>query len=401
MMISRRGLLGTAAAISFLPRTRAETAAIKIGMMNSKGQSPDDEAVYARQAVAEFTAGKDLNVEILVADHENKPDVGLAIARKWFDEDGVDAILNVPITSVALPVAALCREKNKVALIGGAGSSELTGKQCSPNTVHWTYDTYMLGKGIGDAVTKAGGQSWFFILPDYIFGHQLFDETSRFVVAAGGKVLGSAAFPFPDSPKDFSGLLQQAQQSGATVLGLCFTGGELENTIRQARAMGLHRTMRIATVIMYAPNVLNLGLESAQGLLLTETFYWDLNDRTHAFTDRIRPRIASHIPYSGRAGHYAATLHYLKAVADMGVASAKADGAAVVARMKAMPTDDDCFGQGRIREDGRKLHPAYLFQVKTPAESTGAWDLLKLIATTPAEEAFRPLSEGGCPLVKS
>jgi branched-chain amino acid transport system substrate-binding protein len=401
MTISRRGLLGTAAAVSFLPRARAAAAIIKIGMMNDKVQSPEVEVLYPGQAVAEFTAGKDLKVEILTASHENKPDVGLAIARKWFDEDGVDAILNVPVTSVALPVAALCREKNKVALIGGAGSTDLTGKQCSPNTVHWTYDTYMLGKVIGDAITKAGGQSWFFILPDFVFFHQLFDETSRFVAAAGGKVLGSAAFPFSDPPKDFSGLLQQAQQSGATVLGLCFAGAPLENTIRQAQAMGLHRTMRVATVIMYAPNVLNLGLESAQGLLLTETFYWDLNDRTRAFTDRIRPRIASHIPYSGQAGNYAATLHYLKAVADLGGVAAKADGAAVVARMKTMPTDDDCFGQGRIREDGRKLHPAYLFQVKTPAESTGARDLFKLVATTPADQAFRPLSEGGCPFVKA
>jgi branched-chain amino acid transport system substrate-binding protein len=401
MMISRRGLLGAAAAISFLPPARAEAAIIKIGMMNAKGQSPEVEGVYPRQAVAEFTANKDLKIEILVADHENKPDVGVAIARKWFDEDGVDAILNIPITSVTLPVAALCREKNKVALISGGGSSDLTGKQCSPNTVHWTYDTYMLSKVIGDAITKAGGQSWFFILPDFIFGRQLFEETSRFVVAAGGKVLGNAIFPFPDTPKDFSGMLQQAQQSGATVLGLCSGGSDLENTIRQAQAMGLYRTMRIAAVTILAPNVLNLGLESAQSSLLTEAFYWDLNDRTRAFTDRIRPRIASHIPYHGQAGNYAATLHYLKAVADLGGAAAKADGAAVVARMKAMPTDDDCFGPGRIREDGRTLHPAYLFRVKTPAESTGAWDLFTLVATTPAEQAFRPLSEGGCPLVKN
>lgn len=292
---------------------------------------------------------------------------------------------------MALPVAALCREKNKVALFSDAGSSDLTGKQCSPNTVQWTYDTYMLAKVIGDAVTKAGGQSWFFILPDYTFGHQLFDETSRFVVAAGGKVLGSAAFPFPDPPNDFSGLLQQAQQSGATVLGLCSTGADLQNAIKQAQAMDLHRTMRIATLLMFAGVVRNLGLESGQSLLLTETFYWSLNDRTRAFADRVRPRLsdirknlslgtdvhAGHdpgdaldIPDSGAAGNYAATLHYLKAVADMGIAAAKTDGTAVVARMKAMPTDDDCFGRGRIREDGRKLHPAYLFQVKTPAEST-------------------------------
>jgi branched-chain amino acid transport system substrate-binding protein len=362
-----------------------------------------------------------LKVEILAANHENKPDVGLAIARKWFDEDGVDAILNVPVSSVALPVAALCREKNKVALFSGAASSDLTGKQCSPNTVQWTYDTYMLAKVIGDAVTKAGGQSWFFILPDYVLGHELFEETSHFVMAAGGKVLGSAAFPFPDAPKDFSGLLQQAQQSGAAVLGLCSTGGDLNNAIRQVRAMGLHRTMRLAALLMSAATVRTLGLETGQGLLLTETFYWDLNDRTRAFANRIRPRLsdirknphgaeihtghepenASDIPDSVAAGNYAATLHYLKAVADLGVAAATADGAAVVAGMKAMPTNDDCFGRGRIREDGRTLHPAYLFQVKTPAESTSPWDLYKVVATTPGDQAFRPLSEGGCPFVKA
>jgi branched-chain amino acid transport system substrate-binding protein len=241
-------------------------------------------------------------------------------------------------------------------------------------------------------------------------------------MAAGSQVLDSATFPFPDAPKDFSGLLQQARQSGATVLGLCGSGADTNNAIKQARAMGLQRTMRLATLLMIAANVRYLGLEASQGLLLTETFYWDLNDRTRAFADRIRPRLSEiwknlsfgtevhtghdpgatyDIPDSVAAGNYAATLHYLKAVADLGVAVAKADGAAVVARMKAMPTDDDCFGRGRIREDGRKLHPAYLFQVKTPAESTSNWDVYKVVATTPAEQAFRPLSEGGCPLVKS
>jgi branched-chain amino acid transport system substrate-binding protein len=389
-------------------------------MLNTYGQQVL--RIYPSQAVAEFTAGKNLKVEILAANHENKPDVGLTIARKWFDEDGVDAILDVPVSSVSLPVAALCREKNRVALFSGAASSDLTGKRCSPNTVHWTYDAYMLAKVIGDAITKSGGQSWFFILPDYVLGHQLFEETSRFVMAAGGQVLGSATFSFADPPKDFSGLLQQAQQSGATVLGLCSSGADTNNAIKQAQAMGLQRTMRLATLLINAANVRDLGLEAGQGLLLTETFYWDLNDRTRAFADRIRPRLSEirkelspgtevhtghdpgssyDIPSSGPAGSYAATLHYLKAVADLGVTAAKADGAAVVARMKAMPTDDDCFGRGRIREDGRKLHPAYLFQVKTPAESTSAWDIYKVVATTPAEQAFRPLSEDGCPLVKS
>ena len=254
------------------------------------GQTEDpDQHIYVNQAVAEFTAGKDLTVAVLQANHQNKPEVGVAIARKWFDEDGVDAILNVPISSVALAVSAICRERNKVALFSGAGSSDLTGKQCSPNTVQWTFDSYMLANVIGGAITKAGGQSWFFILPDFSFGHLLVRKSSRFVEAAGGKVLGSAAFPFPDTPTDFSAQLQQAQQSGATVLGLCSFGSDLRNTIKQARSMGLNRTMRFAAFVMFASSAPILGLESAQGLLLTETFYWDLNSRTRAFTDRIRP----------------------------------------------------------------------------------------------------------------
>ena len=399
--MSRRGLLGTAAAVSLLPHARAEAPTIKIGHMNDGRTEDPDQHIYVNQAVAEFTAGKHLTVAVLQANHQNKPEVGVAIARKWFDEDGVDAVVNVPISSVALAVSAICREKNKVALFSGAGSSDLTGNQCSPNTVQWTFDSYMLANVIGGAITKAGGQSWFFILPDYSFGHLLVSESSRFVEAAGGKILGSAAFPFPDTPTDFSAQLQQAQQSGATVLGLCSFGSDLRNTIKQARSMGLDRMMRFAAFVVFASNAPILGLESAQGLLLTETFYWDLNSRTRAFAERIRPKKPVYIPASIDAGNYAATLHYLKAIADMGVASAKADGAAAVARMKAMPTDDDCFGQGRIREDGRKLHPTYLFQVKAPAESTDAWDVLKLVTTTPADHAFRPLGEGGCPLVKS
>jgi branched-chain amino acid transport system substrate-binding protein len=337
---------------------------------------------------------------VRVADHQNKPDIGAGIARQWFDQDGVDAIIDVPTSSVALAVNSVCREKNKVLLNNGAATTDLTGAQCSPNTVHWTYDTYMLAHSTGGAMVKAGGDTWYFITADYVFGQQLQRDTTRFVQEAGGKVLGSRAYPFPDTT-DFSSLLVQAQASGAKVLGLCNSGGDTINCIKQASEFGLMQKMRVAAMLMYNSNVHAIGLDTAQGLLLTESYYWDLNDRTRAFNERIRPKTPNQWPNMVQAGCYASTLHYLKAVADMGVAAAKADGKAAVERMKAMPTDDDCFGPGQIRADGRKIQPVYLFQAKSPAESKGTWDCLKLVATTPADQAYRPLAEGGCALVKS
>lgn len=404
MTLTRRALLGTAAAASAFPlRAGAAEPVLRIGVMNDQsGPYRDDTGLTGvacvRQAVQEFTAGRQMAVEVLAADHQNKPDLGAAIARQWFDRDGVDVIVDVPTSSVALAVNTVCREKNKVMLNSGAATTDLTGAQCSPNTVHWTYDTYMLAKSTGGAMVKAGGDSWFFITADYVFGKQLQRDTSRFVTEAGGKVLGSAVYPFPGTT-DFSSFLLQAQASGAKVLGLANSGADTLNCIKQAHEFGLMKQMRVAAMLMYNSNVHALGLETAQGLLLTESFYWNLNDRTRAFMERIRPKVPNQWPNMVQAGDYAATLHYLKAAADMGVAAAKADGRAVVARMKAMPTDDDCFGQGSIRADGRKLHPSYLFQAKTPAESTGPWDGLKLVATTPADQAFRPLKDGGCPLV--
>jgi branched-chain amino acid transport system substrate-binding protein len=256
----------------------------------------------------------------------------------------------------------------------------------------------MLAKSTGGAMVKAGGDSWYFITANYVFGQQLQRDTSAFITAAGGKVLGSSVYPFPETT-DFSSMLLLAQASGAKVLGLCNSGGDTINCIKQAHEFGLTNTMKIAAMLMYNSNVHALGLETAQGLRLTESFYWDLNPRTRAFMERIKPKTPNQWPNMVQAGDYAATLHYLKTVADMGVVEAKKSGAATVARMKAMPTDDDCFGQGHIREDGRKIHPSYLFEAKSPAESSGPWDGLKLIATTPADEAFRPLSQGGCSLV--
>jgi branched-chain amino acid transport system substrate-binding protein len=403
--LSRRAFAGAATAASLLPRLgRAQGQTIRLGVMNDQsGPYRDDggptSAICVRQAVQEF-GDKGFKVEVLIADHQNKPDVGAGIARQWFDQDGVDAVVDVPTSSVALAVNSVCREKNKVMLNSGAATTDLTGAQCSPNTVHWTYDTYMLAKSTGGAMVKAGGDSWYFLTADYVFGHQLQRDTTRFIDAAGGKVLGAGIYPFP-ATTDFSNLLVQAQASGAKVLGLCNSGADTVNCIKQAQEFGLTRTMKVAAMLMYNSNVHALGLETSQGLLLTESYYWDLNDRTRAFNERVRPKTPNQWPNMVQAGCYAATLHYLKAVADLGVAAAKASGRDAVARMKALPTDDDCFGAGTIREDGRKIHPSYLFQAKTPAESHGPWDGLKLIATTPASEAFRPMGEGGCALLKS
>ena len=337
---------------------------ICIGVLNDQsGPYRDDggptSAVCVRQAVQEFgdrAGAGGFDVEVLVADHQNKPDVGAGIARQWFDRDRVDAVVDVPTSSVALAVNTVCRERNKVMLNSGAATTDLTGAQCSPNTVHWTYDTYMLARSTGGAMTRAGGDSWFFIAADYVFGQQLQRDTARFVTEAGGKVLGAVFYPFP-ATTDFSGLLVQAQASGAKVLGLCNSGADTLNCIKQAHEFGLTKTMKIAAMLMYNSNLHAVGLEQAQGLLLTESFYWDLNDRTRAWMERVRPKTPNQWPNMVQTGDYAATLHYLKAVADGRAAAAKSDGAGVVARMKAMPTDDDCFGVGRIREDGRHVCP--------------------------------------------
>ena len=404
MRLTRRALVGAGLSTAAMSRlVRAQSAPLRIGVLNDQsGPYRDDGGptgvICVRQAVQELAASKNLNVEVLVADHQNKPDIGVSIVRQWFDQGGVDAVVDVPTSSVALAVNSVCREKNKVMLNSGAATADLTGVQCSPNTVHWTYDTYMLAKSTGGAMVKAGGDTWYFITADYVFGQQLQRDTTAFVTADGGKVLGSRQYPFPDTT-DFSSLLVQAQSSGAKVLGLCNSGGDTINCIKQAHEFGLNKTMKIAAMLMYNSNVHALGLETAQGLRMTESFYWDLNPRTRAFMERIKPKTPNQWPNMVQAGDYAATLHYLKTVADMGVAEAKKSGAATVARMKAMPTDDDCFGSGSIRADGRTLHPSYLFEAKSPAESSGPWDGLKLIATTPADEAWRPLDKGGCPLV--
>ncbi len=401
--LARRTLLAAGATAALLPRARAQGAGIKIGVLNDMSGPYRDtggplSVACAKQAVRE--AGTGVAVEVINADHGNKPDLGASIARRWFDEEGVDMILDVPTSSVALAVNSVAREKNKVYLNSGAGTTDLTGTQCSPNTVQWTYDVYMLARSTGGAMVKAGGDSWFFLTADYVFGQQLAREGSQFVKQAGGRVLGEVRYPFPGTT-DFSSFLLQAASSGAKVLGLANAGADTVNCVKQAAEFGLSPKMKLAALLMFISDVHGLGLAAAQGLVLTETFYWDLNQRTRAFAKRMAETVPGVRPDMDQAGCYAATLHYLKAVAAMGVAAAKADGRATVARMKAMPTDDDAFGHGRIREDGRGLFPAYLFQVKSPSESHGPWDYYTLLATTPADQAFRPLAEGGCPLVRS
>jgi branched-chain amino acid transport system substrate-binding protein len=402
--LGRRTLLAGTAAATMAPRARAQGATIKIGVLNDMSGPYRDTGgplsiACTRQAAKEF-AGKGFTIEVVNADHQNKPDLGASIARRWIDEEGVDMIVDVPTSSVALAVNSVVREKNKVYLNSGAGTIDLTGAQCSPNTVHWTYDVYMLAKSTGGAMVKSGGDSWFFVTADYVFGQQLASEAMIFIKAAGGKVLGETRYPFP-ATSDFSSFLLQAQSSGAKVLGLANAGADTINCIKQATEFGLPPKMKLAALLMFISDVHGLGLQTAQGLILTESFYWNLNDRTRAFSDRMKAVFPDARPDMDQAGCYAATLHYLKAVAAMGVPAAKADGRAVVDKMKAMPCDDDAFGHGSIRVDGRALFPSYLFQVKSPSESKGPWDYYNLLATTPGEEAYRPLSEGGCPLVHS
>ena len=413
MTLSRRAALSGAGLALTVPaltlplsrRARAQGAAVKIGVLNDQSGPYSNtggvtSVLAAKQAVEEFAQSQGLTVEVIAADHQNKPDLAVSIARQWFDRDGVDMLLDVPTSSVALALQSVVREKNKVYLNSGATSSALTGEQCSPNFVHWTYDTFMLAKSTGGAMVKAGGDSWYFMTADYAFGKQLQADTTALVKAAGGSVKGSSLYPFPGTTA-FSSFLVQAQSSGAKVIGLANAGGDTVNSIKQINEFGINKSMKVAALLMFITDVHALGLDVAGGLNLTESFYWDLNDRTRAFTNRFKPKSPNNWPNMAHAGCYSATLHYLKAVHDMGAAEAKKDGVATVSRMKAMPVEDDCFGKTKIREDGRNLTPAYLFEVKKPAESKGPWDYYKQIAHTPGEEAYRPLADGHCPLVKA
>ena len=377
MTTTRRNLLATAMAAAAVPlaagASRAQARqAIRIGVLNDQSGPFRDiggpgSVAATRQAVSEF-GDHGFAVDVIFADHQNKPDVGASIARQWCDTGDVDMLLDLPNSSVALSVNAVARDKNKVLVTSAAATTDLTGAQCSPNTVQWTFDTYMLSKAEGTAIVKDGGDTWYILYADYVFGQQLARDTARFVVEAGGKYSGSAPYPFPGTA-DFSSFLLQAQSSGAKVLGFANAGADLINCIKQAREFGLNSSMRITALEMFIPDVHGLGLNEAQGIVLCSPFYWDLNERTRAFTQRLlRDQKPAQYPSMDHAGCYAGTLHYLKAVAAMGVEKAKSDGKAVVAQMKAMPCDDDAYGSATIREDGRYMCPAYLFQVKSPAE---------------------------------
>jgi branched-chain amino acid transport system substrate-binding protein len=404
MSLTRRAMLGTAAAagttLPLIGRARAAES-IKIGVLNDmsgpyRDLSGPTSVALVKMAVAELGA-LGFDVEVISADHQNKADVGASIARQWCDRDGVDLILDVPNSSVALAVAGVSKQKNKAFIDVGGGSSDLTGKDCSPTLIHWAYDTYMLAKSTGSALVKTGGATWFFITADYAFGQALQKDTTRFVTEAGGKVLGSVAYPFPGTT-DFSSFLLQAQASEAKVLGLANAGADTVNCIKQGREFGLQMTS--AALLMFITDVHALGLAAAQGLNLTESFYWNLNDRSRAFTQRALKAAPGRYPTMVQAGCYSGALHFLKAVKAMGVAEAKKSGTAIIEQMKKMPVEDDAY-QGSIREDGRGMFNAYLFEVKKPAESKGPWDYYNLKATTQANDAFRPLKDGGCDFIKS
>jgi len=400
----KRNLLALAIAGTFAAgaaHAQISDNVIKIGVLSDMSSLYTDLAgagsvVAAKMAVEDSGIEKrGIKVEIVSADHQNKADVGSAIARQWYDTDKVDVIVDVPNSGVALAVSQITKDKGKVFLAVGPGSSDLTGKSCSPNTVHWAYDTWMLANGTGTAITKQGGDTWFFITADYAFGQALERDTTAAIQKAGGKVLGGVRAPINN--QDFSSFLLQAQASKAKVIGLANAGGDTTNSIKQAAEFGIVKGgQSLAGLLVFLTDIHALGLNTAQGLIFTETFYWDMNDQTRAFSNRFAPKDKGIHPTMVHAGVYASVLHYLKAVE----ALKSDDGTKVVAKMKEMPTDDPLFGKGTIRVDGRKIHPAYLVEVKKPAESKGAWDYYKIRATIPADQAFRPLADGGCPLVK-
>jgi branched-chain amino acid transport system substrate-binding protein len=399
--LTRRMILATALLWGGAAHAQYTDNTIKIGVLTDLSGlyadlSGPGAVTAAKLAVEDFgAAAKGLKVEIVAGDHQNKADVAASIANAWFDVDKVDAVVELVNTGVALAVSEVGKVKNKVVLVSGAASSDLTGPKCNANTLHWTYDTWSLANGTGKSVVKTGGDTWFFLTADYAFGTALERDTTAVVEANGGKVLGHVRAPI--NTNDFSSFLLQAQASRAKVIGLANAGGDTINSIKQAAEFGIVRGgQSLAGLLVFASDIAALGLPTAQGLVLTETWYWDLNDNARAWTKRWQAERPGKFPTMIHAGVYSSVLHYLKAVAAL---KADGDGRAVIAKMKELPTDDTLFGQGIVRADGRKLHDAYLFEVKKPAESKYPGDFYKTRATIPAAEAFRPLKEGGCPLV--
>jgi branched-chain amino acid transport system substrate-binding protein len=399
MTLSRRGVLATAAALSAVPlvRPRAQgKPAIKVGVLTDLSGTYRDNTgptsvAAATLALEEMRSHLGFDVDMISADHQNKPDIAATIARQWFDQ-GVDAVIDVPTSSVALAVAQVAKEKDKMMLNASATVAALTDQQCSPNTIVWSFDTYENAQSTGGTLVKQGNRSWYFITANYAFGQSLEELTAAVVKKGGGEVKGALRYPFPDTT-DFSSFLAQAQASGAKVLGLANAGLDTQNCIKQANEFGLNKSMKIAPLLLFLQDAHSLGLEICGGLTVTETFYWDLNDRTRAFTKRLLTKSPKNYPNQAHASAYGITLHYLKTVQQMGAAEAKKSGRATIAKMKSIPTDDDAFGAGRIRADGRGEFPAYLFEVKTPKESKGDWDLYKLVSKVPTEEVLHPLND--------
>ncbi|HEX2942792.1 MAG TPA: ABC transporter substrate-binding protein [Rhodopila sp.] len=400
-------VMSGAAAAAPLARARAADQTIRIGVLTDltgpNSNSTGEGSIAATRMAAEdfMRVHSNIKVEVLYADYQSKPDVAQSIARDWFDRQGVDFISNVNNSSAALAIATLVRDKNKAAVFTTPASSDLTGKACGPNHVMWTYDTYALGSCTGKALVATGGNTWFFIEADYTFGKLLASDTARAVTSVGGKVVGQVLHPFPDTT-DFSTFLLQAQASGAKVIGLANSGENTVNCVKQAAEFGIgRRGQKLAALLLTIPDIHGIGLATAQGLLLTEAWYWDMNDKSRAFAKRYAPRMGGKMPNMLQAGDYSAISHTLKAFVALGVAQAKASGKALIAQMKAMPVEDDIFGKCMIRADGRLMNPMHLFQVKSPEESHYPWDYYKLVRTLSAEEAFRPLDQGGCPMVKA
>jgi branched-chain amino acid transport system substrate-binding protein len=396
-------VLGAALAVA-AGSALAQDKNVKIGVLTDNSGLYSDlggagSTLAAQMAIEDSgLAAKGWKIDLISADHQNKPDIATTIARQWIDVEKVDIFMDVLNSGVALAVNNLVKEKNSIMINTGAATSDLTNAQCSPNTIHWVYDTYMLANSTGQALVKAGGDTWYFLTADYAFGHALERDTTAVVLKSGGKVIGTVKHPLNSS--DFSSFLLQAQASKAKIVGMANAGGDTTNTIKQASEFGIVAGgQKLAGLLLFITDVHSLGLKVAQGLSFTETFYWDLNDGTRAFSKRFSERMKNKAqPSMVQAGVYSGLVHYFKTLDAMG--GNPHDGAKVVAKMKESPTDDALFGKGSIRADGRKIHPAYLFEVKKPSESKGPWDYYTLIGTTPADQAFRPLSESACPLVK-
>lgn len=397
--MTRRGLLAIPL-VAALPRPGlAAGKPVRIGVLNDQSSVFSDSSgtgsvIAAQLAAEEFGTTTGMAVEIIAADHQNKADIGSAIARNWFDREDVAAIADLGNSAVALAVSALAREKDRAALVSAGGTTLLTGAQCSPNTVHWTYDTYSTTNALAQALTGAGKKSWFFITADYTFGHSLQDETAGALARLGGTIAGSVKHPL--NTADFSAYLLQAQASGAQVVAFANGGDDTGRCAKQAQEFGLTPAQSLVGLAMLVTDAKGIGLDATQGMMVSESFYWDLNEGTRAFSKRWSARNHGREPTMMQAGVYGAVLHYLKAVQALGNA---ASGAAVVAQMKRMPSDDLAFGKGTIRSDGRAIHDNYVFRVKTPAESKGPWDCYGLVQTIPGAESFRPLDAGGCPLL--